>query len=93
MTGFELAKLRKKGLEDPYQALIDDLTGEPVISLEEVTGLSHPNFNYRDRVCILSDHRAVGEFQDDLSLGRALLSYDVTDEGWITWKVIQYEMY
>jgi hypothetical protein len=92
MTDFELAVLSKKGLGDPYSDLAADLTGEPVLSQADNITLSKPVFLFADQVCVLGSDRAVAQFRDDDMAGRALLSYEVSDEGWISWKIIGQEI-
>ncbi len=92
MTDLELAVLRKKGLDDPYTDLAADLTGEPVLTMADRITLSNPVFLFADQVCILGADRAVASFTDGEVEGRALLSYEVSDEGWISWKIIQQQI-
>lgn len=86
MTALELTHLRKKGLEDPYAALAEDLVGNPHI--EE---MAHGEVDFTDvqQVCILSPNRAVARYEGLDDSGTALLEYRVDERGAITWRLLE----
>ena len=86
LTRMETAILTKKGVPDPYHELAADLTTNPKI------GGVRPGevlFTDTEQVCILGPDRAIAEYESGDSSGRALLSYAVSDEGQISWQVIE----
>lgn len=86
MTSLELAILAKKGLDDPYVALADDLVTNP--HLEDVP-YGELDFTDTGQVCILSPERALARYEGLDDTGLALLSYRVDDRGSVSWRVLE----
>ena len=90
LTRIEAAVLIKKGVQDPYHELAVDLTTNP-----QIDGVPPGEVLFTDseQVCILGPDRAIAEYESDDSSGRAILSYQVNDEGRISWQVLELHPY
>lgn len=86
MTTLELTNLRKKGLEDPYAALADDLVSNPHFENQ-----SHPDLDFTEaeQVCVLGPDRAMARYEGLDESGTALLAFRVDDHGSITWRLLE----
>jgi hypothetical protein len=80
----DIARLEKKGLENPEVELKNDLLKKPnLISVKSTAG---GTMAFRD-IRILNDHYALGYFDDGHKGGNMLLRYNVSN-GAISWKVL-----
>lgn len=80
----DIARLEKKGLENPEVDLKNDLLKKS--NLIPVKGTAGGTMAFRD-IRILNDHYALGYFDDGHKGGNMLLKYSVAN-GNISWKVL-----
>jgi hypothetical protein len=84
----KLIGLTKKGLKDPVAEIVADLRKHPeLIPYKGVLGGSM-GFYYEGEIHILSSKWVLAYFDDGHIAGILLLKYEVSDEGKISWKVI-----
>lgn len=87
ISSYDLRQLRRKGLENPVEALTDDLVENGhLIPFEGSLG-GTMRF-YEDMIYVLTGRWVLGYFEDGHNAGYMLLEYEVAQGGEISWKVI-----
>lgn len=80
--------LTRKGLKDPATEIVADLREHPeLIPYKGVLG-GTMGFYYESEIHILSSKWVLASFDDGHIAGIMLLKYEVSDDGKISWKVI-----
>ncbi len=89
----QIEDLQKKGLSDPIRDLREDLAAAPgIIGSPAVLG-GTMGFYYMDGIHILNKRWVFAYFEDGHLAGAMLLSYEIGDEGEISWEVLDEIIY
>jgi len=80
-------ELKEKGLKDPINDLKLDLIKHPELISEEPVLGGTMGF-YEDSIQIITKRWVLASFEDGHIGGHILLEYTVSDEGVISWQVI-----
>lgn len=84
----KLIGLTRRGLKDPAAEIVADLRKHPeLIPYKGVLG-GTMGFYYEGEIHILSSKWVLASFDDGHIAGIMLLKYEVSDDGKISWKVI-----
>jgi hypothetical protein len=84
----KLIGLTRKGLTDPASEIVADLQKHPeLIPYKGVLG-GTMGFYYKEEIHILTPKWVIASFEDGHMAGIMLLRYEVSDDGKISWKVI-----
>lgn len=88
LTNEDIEKLKKKGLQDPTNDIIADLMKhKKLIPYKGVLG-GTMGFYYQEGIHALTPTWVFVSFDDGHIAGYMLLKYQVSDEGKISWKVL-----
>lgn len=88
LKSWEIEELKKKGLKDPIKDLKTDLMKHPeLIPYPGVLG-GTMGFYFEDKIWILTKKWVLAWFDDGHIGGYILLEYKVSDDGEVSWKVI-----
>ncbi len=88
ITAYDIQQMKDKGLDNPVQNLIEDLSRHPeLIPYKSVLG-GHMRF-FKDEIYVLTSRWVLAYFEDGHIAGKMLLEYSVADDGTISWKVLQ----
>lgn len=89
----EIELLKKKGLKDPVNDLVNNLlVNAEMIPFEGVAGGTMSFYNPK-QIYILNDHWAVAYFEDGHIGGHALLKFNVIDQDSIEWTLMDAYLY
>lgn len=87
----DILLLKRKGLKRPVDDLIEDLMGRrDLIPIDGVLGGTMAFV--KSEMVILNDKWVIASFDDGHMLGRALLEYEVSEDGKISWGMIAYDI-
>ena len=87
----DILLLKKKGLRQPVDDLTEDLMGQrDLIPIDGVLGGTMAFV--KSEMVILNDKWVFASFDDGHMLGRALLEYEVSEDGKISWGMIAYDI-
>lgn len=85
---FEIKQLKKKGLQNPIKDIITDLMKhKELIPYKGVLGGTMGFYN-EEHIHVLTSKWVLASFADGHIAGKMLLEYSVSDNGKISWKVI-----
>jgi len=86
LTSYDIARLQRRGLDDPVTAIREDLqNSSDLITQEGVLG-GTMQF-YEDQIYVLTDRWVLAYFDDGHIAGYMWLEYSVSGEGDIAWQV------
>lgn len=88
LYSWDIERLKKKGLEAPIKDIITDLMNHKELIPYEGTLGGTMGFYHEDNIHILSPKWVFTYFEDGHTGGHMLLEYQVSNEGRISWKVI-----
>lgn len=88
LTSKEIESLKRRGLEDPYRDIVDDLVKHhELIPYEGVLG-GQMLFS-RKYTVVLGPRRVLAYYDDGHIDGHMLLEYEVSDQGMISWRLLE----
>jgi len=88
LYSWHIERLKRKGLQDPIKDIITDLMKYNELIPYEGTLGGTMGFYHEDNIHILSPKWVFASFEDGHTGGHMLLEYQVSNEGTISWKVI-----
>jgi hypothetical protein len=89
LTQAETTDLQEKGLWQPYDDLAADLVNNWDTVCSDNGVFSTDDSLTRHGVCVLGGDRVLAVFDDGESHGTALLAYQVSDSGQISWQLLE----
>jgi hypothetical protein len=88
LTSWDIKRLKKKGLQDPIKDIVADLMKhKELIPYKGVLG-GTMGFYYENNIHILTPKWVFTYFEDGHIFGHMLLEYQVSNDGRISWRVI-----
>jgi hypothetical protein len=88
LTLAEVEEYQNKGLWDPYDDIANDLINHPEL-LSPAAPEGGPPLLARENICVLGPDRVLAFFKHGSGEGRMLASYAVSDDGEISWEVVE----
>jgi len=89
LTLAELASFQRKGLWDPYDDIANDLINHSELVSPDDAEPGGPPLVVRENICVLGPDRVLAHSEPGGGQGRMLLSYVVSDDGAISWEVLE----
>ncbi len=87
----DILLLKRKGLKQPVDEIAKDLVGRrDLIPIDGVLGGTMAFA--KSEMVILNDKWVIASFDDGHMFGRALLEYEVSEDGKISWGMIAYDI-
>jgi len=88
LSSTHINRMKKKGLNNPVQNLIQNLKSHPELIPEKGTLGGTMGFYFDEKIWILTNKWVLAYFEDGHTGGYLLLQYDVRSDGTINWKRI-----
>lgn len=89
LTQAETSALEQKGLWQPYDDLAADLVNNWDTVCSDNGAFTNGDSLTPEGVCVLCEDRVLAVFEDGNSHGSALLAYQVSDTGEISWQLLE----
>lgn len=86
LTSYDITQMRRRGLDDPVQAIRDDLQNSSHL-IEQEAVLGGTMQFYEDQIYVLTNQWVLAYFDDGHIAGYMWLEYSVNGEGDIAWQV------
>jgi|GEM_PF-1513116 len=88
-TSTEVESLNRRGFKRPYLELAHDLAGNPTLMTPAGYEVQNVSIETWEDTCILGPDRALARYRQGDLRGKMLLSYAISDQNEITWKILE----